>query len=147
MKKIGTIIIIAVLLFLIGLFVRPEKVIYLPKITGQVIDQNGNPIQNAVVARIEQNELNNNDYEKFKSQTDTTDLNGDFELSEKSKIKWFHTPLDLPFVYCYANFQVSKKGYDTYKTDYNAEENSKYNENLNACKEIVFKLKIILKKL
>ncbi|WP_179008494.1 carboxypeptidase-like regulatory domain-containing protein [Winogradskyella forsetii] len=147
MKKIGNIIIIAILLFLIGLFIRPEKVIYLPKITGQVIDQNGNPIQNAIVARIEEKELKNNDYELFKSQTDTTDLNGNFELSEKSKIEWFHTPLDLPFVYCYANFQVSKKGYDTYKTDYNAEENSKYNENLNACKGIVFKPKITLKKL
>ncbi|MEL0456164.1 hypothetical protein WJN01_08005 [Flavobacteriaceae bacterium SZ-1-7] len=152
MKKIGDIILICVLLFLIGMFFRPEKVIYVPKITGQVVDQNGKPIQNATVSRIEENEIKNeeyghNEYVQYKSQTVMTDLNGNFELTEKSKIDWFLTPLDLPFVYCYANFEVSKKGFETYKTDFNAEENSKFNESLNACKGIIFKPKITLKKL
>ncbi len=152
MKKLGDIIIICVLIFLLGMFIRPEKVIYEPKITGQVVDQNGNPIQNATVARVEENETKNKEYghyeyEQFKSQIVKTDLNGNFELSARSKIDWIHTPIDLPIVYCYANFEVSKKGYETYKTKYNAEENCKFNENLNACKGIVFKPKIKLKKL
>jgi len=152
MKKIGNIILICVLIFLIGLFIHPEKVIFKPRITGLVVDQNGNPIQNAIVERIEEREKKNKEdgyyeYEQFKSQIVKTDINGNFELAEKSKIDWLHTPIDLPFVYCFANFEVSKKGYKTYKTEYNTEENTKFNENLNACKGIVFKPKIILKKL
>jgi hypothetical protein len=57
MKKAGNIILICVLIFLVVLFVHPQKVIYEPKIIGQVVDQNGNPIQNAIVARIEKNEI------------------------------------------------------------------------------------------
>tara|TARA_R110002049_G_scaffold295948_3_gene483755 strand:- start:4998 stop:5456 length:459 start_codon:yes stop_codon:yes gene_type:complete len=152
MKKIGNIIFFCVLIFLVGLFIHPKKVIYEPKITGQVVDQNENPIQNATVSRIEENEIKNKEfghyeYKEFKSQIVKTDINGNFTLTEKSKIDWFHTPLDLPFVWCYANFEVSKKGYETYKTEYNAEKNSKFSENLNACKGIEFKSKIILKKL
>ncbi|WP_040757391.1 hypothetical protein [Winogradskyella psychrotolerans] len=57
MKKAGNIILICVLIFLVGLFIHPKKVIYEPKIIGQVVDRNGNPIQNAIVARIEENEI------------------------------------------------------------------------------------------
>ena len=152
MKKVRNIILICVLIFLVGLFVRPEKVIYEPKIIGQVVDQNGNPIQNATVERIEKNEIKNREIryyedEELKSQIIKTDINGNFMLTEKSKIYWLHTPIDLPFVWCYANFKVSKEGYETYKTEYNAEKNSKFNENLNGCKDIEFNPRIKLKKL
>ncbi|WP_299110949.1 hypothetical protein [uncultured Winogradskyella sp.] len=119
---------------------------------GKVVDQNGNPIQNATVARIEKNEIKNKEFgyyqdEEFKSQIIKTDINGNFVLTEKSEINWLHTPIDLPFVWCYANFEVSKEGYETYKTGYNAEKNSKFNENLNGCKDIEFNPRIELKKL
>lgn len=47
MKKAGKIILILVILF-----IHPEKVIYEPKI----VAQNGNPIENGIVARIEESE-------------------------------------------------------------------------------------------
>ena len=119
---------------------------------GKISDQNGKPIENATVSRIEEKSWKNKEFgyienEKFKSQIVKTDINGNFELKEKSKIKWIHPPFELPFVWCYANFEVSKKGYETFKTEYNEEKNSKFNENLNACKGIEFKPKIKLKKL
>ncbi len=143
MKKISNVILICALLFLIGLFIRPEKVVYAPKITGQVIDVNGNPIQDAIVSRIEENEMD----EVFKSQVVRTNSSRNFELPEKAKIEWLHTPLDLPFVWCYANFEVSKNGYKSYKTGYNLEENSTFNENQNGCKDIEFNPRITLEKL
>ena len=152
MKKFRTIILTCVSILFIGIFIHPKKVVYEPKIIGKVIDQNGNPIENAIVSRIEEKSRKNKEdgfyeYVKYKSQTAKTDINGNFELKEKSKIDWFHTPLDLPFVWCYANFEVSKKGYEEYSPEYNAEENSKFNDDLNACKEIEFNQKIVLKKL
>jgi len=152
MNKSWKIILICILLLFIGIFIHPEKVIYEPKIVGKISDQNGKPIKNATVVRIEEKSWKNKEfgyyeYEKFKSQTVKTDMNGNFELKEKSKIDWIHPPFELPFVWCYANFEVSKEGYETFKTEYNEEKNSKFNENLNACKGIEFKLEIILKKL
>ena len=152
MNRKKKIILICVLLIFIGIFVHPEKVIYKPKIIGKISDQNGKPIENATVSRIEEKSWKNKEFgyienEKFKSQIVKTDINGNFELKEKSKIKWIHPPFELPFVWCYANFEVSKKGYETFKTEYNEEKNSKFNENLNACKGIEFKPKIKLKKL
>ncbi|WP_298237306.1 hypothetical protein [uncultured Algibacter sp.] len=152
MKKVRNIILIFVLIFLVGLFIHPKKVIYAPKIIGQVVDQNGNPIQYATVVRIEKNEIENKEFgyyehKQFKSQIIKTGINGDFVLTEKSKIDWLHTPIDLPFVWCYANFEVSKEGYETYKTEYNANKNSKFNDNQNACKDIEFNPRIVLKKL
>ena len=152
MTKSSKIILICVLALLTGIFIHPEKVIYMPKIIGKVTDQNGNPIENATVLRIEEKSWKNKDFgyyenEQYKSQIVKTDVNGNFELTEKSKIEWFHTPFDLPFVWCYANFEVSKKGYENYNPEYNLEENSKFNDNLNACEGIEFKPRIILKKL
>ena len=47
------------LIFIIGLFIRPQKVIYEAKISGKVIDENGIPIKNAVVSRIEEKRWKN----------------------------------------------------------------------------------------
>lgn len=150
MEKALKIISICIMSFFISLFIHPKKVIYEPKISGKVVDQNENPIQNAIVARIEENEIKNNEfghyeYEEFKSQIVKTDINGNFVLNEKSKIDWLHTPIDLPFVWCYANFEISKDGFITYRTEF--DDHCEFNENLNACKGIVFNPKIILKRL
>ena len=151
MKKNRKIILICILLLFIGIFIHPEKVIYEPKIVGKVIDQNGKSIENATVARIEEKSWKNKEfgyyeYEKFKSQIVKTDINGNFELTEKSRIDWIHNiPFHLPFVWCDTEFEVSKNGFETYRTEFG--EYEEYNENLNACKGIEFKPKITLKKL
>lgn len=78
---------------------------------------------------------------EFKSQTVNTDKNGNFFLEEKSRIDWFHTPLDLPFAWCNADFEVSKNGYKTYKTKFGEYQSFK-KENCYACEQIEFKPKI-----
>tara|TARA_R110002049_G_scaffold181968_1_gene349413 strand:- start:43 stop:498 length:456 start_codon:yes stop_codon:yes gene_type:complete len=151
MKKKKKIIYPFILLIFIGIFIHPERVIYIPKIEGKILDPKGNPIENATVSRIEEKSWKNEEfgyyeYEKFKSQTVKTDKNGKFELAEKSRIEWIHnTPFHLLVVLCYAEFEVSKTGYETYKTEYG--EFEKENKNYNACKGIEFKAEIILKKL
>ena len=89
MNRKKKIILICVLLIFIGIFVHPEKVIYKPKIIGKISDQNGKPIENATVSRIEEKSWKNKEFgyienEKFKSQIVKTDINGNFELKEKS---------------------------------------------------------------
>lgn len=81
----------------------------------------------------------------IKSQTIKTDENGNFFLEQKSRIDWFHTPLDLRIVWYYADFEISKKGYKTYKTKFDVF-SSYRKDNCYACEEIEFKPKIILKK-
>jgi len=150
MKKNRKIISICILLIFIGIFIHPEKVVYQPKLTGKVTDQNGKPIERATVARIEGKSWKNKEfgyyeYEEFKSQIVKTDLNGNFELSEKSKINWVHNiPYFLPISWCHTEFEVSKKGFKTYKSQYG--DFDEYNDSLNYCKGIEFKSKIILKK-
>jgi len=151
MKKAKKIILMLVSILFIGFFIHPEKIIYEPKIIGQVIDENGNPIENAIVARIEGKHWKNKEFgyyesEEYKSQTVKTDINGNFELAEKSRIDWIHNiPFVLPFCWCNTEFEVSKIGFETHKTEFG--DFSEYNENLNACKGIIFTPKITLKKL
>lgn len=151
MKKYRKIILIGILLLLIGIFIHPKKVIYEPKIIGKVIDQSGNPIENATVSRIEEKHWKNKEHgyyesEEFISESINTDGNGNFVLNEKSRIDWIHNiPFVLPLAWCNTEFEVSKNGFKTYRTEF--DDYSEYNENLNACKGIEFKPKIILKKL
>lgn len=151
MKKRSTKIIFGVLIILIfGLFIRPQKIIYEAKISGKVVDENGIAIKNATVSRIEEKRWKNKEWgyeehSEFKSQTIKTDENGNFFLEQKSRIDWFHTPLDLPIVWCYADFEISKKGYKIYKTKFD-DFSSYRKDNCYACEEIEFKPKIILKK-
>ena len=138
------------LIFIIGLFIRPQKVIYEAKISGKVIDENGIPIKNAVVSRIEEKRWKNKqwgyeEHSEYKSQTTKTDDNGNFFLEQKSRIDWFHTPLDLPFAWCYADFEISKNGYETFKTKFD-EYKSYKKDGCYACEKIEFKPKITLKK-
>lgn len=148
--KFLSILIILFFILIIGLIFHPKRIVYEPRIIGQVIDQNGNPVTSAFVSRIEEKEPKNKkfgyyEYIEYKSQIVKADSNGKFELAEKSKIDWIHLLFELPFVWCCANFEVSKVNYVTYKTKF--DDYTEYNENLNACKGIVFKPKIILKKL
>ncbi|WP_434979135.1 hypothetical protein [Daejeonia sp. YH14] len=151
MKKPVTKVILGIFLILIiGLFIRPQKVIYEAKISGKVIDENGIPIKNASVSRIEEKRWKNKkwgyeEHSEYKSQTVKTDQNVNFFLDQKSRIDWFHTPLDLPFAWCYADFEVSKEGYKTYKTKFD-DYKSYRKEGCYACEEIEFKPKITLKK-
>lgn len=148
MTKTRKIILICIVILFVSLFIHPKKIIYQPKIIGKVIDQKGNPIKNATVSRIEENRSKNKEFgylefEEFKSQIVKTDLNGDFELTEKSRIDWIH--FHLPFAWCNTEFEVSKNGFETYRTKFGDFE--EYNEDLNACKGVEFSPKIILKKL
>lgn len=149
MKRKNKIILAIFLVFLILLFIRPQKVIYEPKVTGKIIDENNKPIPNATVSSIQENETKNKEYgyyeyDDYISQTVKTDINGNFELSEKSRIDWFHTPLDLPIVWCYSDLQVRKDGFKTYRTKFG--ELKEYNYECRACKKIEFRPTIILKK-
>ena len=150
MKKSTKIFLTVLLILIIGIFIHPSKVIYVPKITGKVIDENGNPLKDAIVSRIEELETVNKkwgyyEYTKYKSQTTKTDENGNFQLAEKSRIEWLHTPLDLPFAYCYGNFEVEKDGFKTYRTKFGEYEQF-HKANCYACEEIEFKPVITLKK-
>jgi hypothetical protein len=150
MKKSTKIFLTVLLILIIGIFIHPSKVIYVPKITGKVIDENGNPLRDAIVSRIEELETVNKkwgyyEYTKYKSQTTKTDENGNFQLAEKSRIEWFHTPLDLPFAYCYGNFEVEIDGFETYRTKFGEYEQF-HKANCYACEEIEFKPIITLKK-
>jgi hypothetical protein len=150
MKKSTKIFLTAVLILIIGIFIHPSKVIYVPKITGKVIDENGNPLRDAIVSRIEELETVNKkwgyyEYKKYKSQTAKTNENGNFQLAEKSRIEWLHTPLDLPFAYCFGNFVVEKDGFKTYRTKFGEYEQF-HKANCYACEEIEFKPVITLKK-
>ena len=150
MKKSTKIFLSVLLILIIGIFIHPSKVIYVPKITGKVIDENGNPLKDAIVSRIEELETVNKkwgyyEYTKYKSQTTKTDENGNFQLAEKSRIEWLHTPLDLPFAYCYGNFEVEKDGFKTYRTKFGEYEQF-HKSNCYACEEIEFKPVITLKK-
>lgn len=108
MKRKNKIILAIFLVFIILLFIRPQKVIYEPKVIGKIIDENKKPIPNAIVSSIQEERTKNKkygyyDFREYISQTVKTDINGNFELSEKSRIDWFHTPLDLPIVWCYSD--------------------------------------------
>lgn len=150
MKKSTKIFLTVLLILIIGIFIHPSKVIYVPKITGKVIDENGNSLKDGIVSRIEELETVNKkwgyyEYTKYKSQTTKTDENGNFQLAEKSRIEWLHTPLDLPFAYCYGNFEVEKDGFKTYRTKFGEYEQF-HKANCYACEEIEFKPVITLKK-
>ena len=150
MKKSTKIFIAVFLILVIGIFIHPSKVIYIPKITGKVIDENRNPLKGAIVSRIEELETVNKkwgyfEYTKYRTQTTKTDQNGNFQLEEKSRIEWIHTPLDLPFAYCYGNFEIEKVGYKTYQTKFGEFEQF-HKANCYACEKIEFKPIITLKK-
>lgn len=150
MKKSTKIFLTIFLILIIGIFIHPKKVVYVPKITGKVTDENGNAIRNAIVSRIEELETVNEkygyfDYTKYKSQTTKTDENGNFQLTEKSRIKWIHNPLALPIAWCFGNFEIEKNGYKTYQTKFN-EFRKFHEENCYACDKIEFKPIITLKK-
>jgi hypothetical protein len=151
MKKAIKIILTIILIFFIGLFIRPQKVFYEAKIIGKVIDEAGNPISDAIVYRIEKEyyinkEIGSNESKEYKSQSVRTDKNGNFKLDEKSRIEWFHTPLDLPFVWCYGNFEIKKNGFNNYKTKF-GELKQFRKEKCYACENIEFNPVIILRKL
>lgn len=151
MKKRKKIVFIVLLLIFVGIFIHPERIVYEPKIEGKVLNLEGKPIENATVSRIEEKSWKNEkfgyyEYEEFISQTVKTDKNGKFELTEKSRIEWIHNmPFHLLVVLCNAEFEVSKSGFETYRTEYG--EFEEQNKNHNACKGIEFKAEIILKKI
>ena len=78
MKKSTKTFLTILLILIIGIFIHPKKVVYVPKITGKVIDEKGNAIKDAVVSRIEESSSVNGkygyfDYTRYESQTTKTD--------------------------------------------------------------------------
>lgn len=150
MKRIFKIILAIIIVFITLLFIRPQKVIYEAKITGKLIDENKKPIFNATVYRIEEEyfideKIGSNESTELRTESVKTDKNGNFYFQEKLRIDWFHTPLDLPIAYCYANFEIEKSGYELYKTKFGEFEQYK-KENCYACEKVEFKPIITLKK-
>lgn len=149
MKRSTKTFLTILLILIIGIFIHPKNVVYVPKITGKVIDENGNAIKDAVVSRIEELSSVNEKYgyfdcKKYESQTTKTDKNGSFQLTEKSRTEWIHNPLSLPIAWCFGNFQIEKVGYKTYQTKF-GEFRQFHKDNCYACEQIEFKPIIILK--
>lgn len=149
MKRRYKIILIIFSILIITLFIHPSKIIYEPKVVGKILGENNKPIPNATVSSIQENETINEEYGYYEhkdhiSQTVKTDINGNFELSEKSRIDWFHAPWDLPIVWCRSDLQVRQNGFKTYRTKFG--EYEKYNYKCRACKNIEFRPIVILKK-
>ena len=150
MKIIIKIFLTIILIFVISLFIRPQKVFYEGKIIGQVIDENKKPISDAIVYRIEEEyyineKIGSNESRELRTESVKTDKNGNFKFYEKSRIDWFHTPLDLPIGYCSADFEIEKSGYKTYKTEFD-EFRQFHKENCYACEKIEFKPVVTLKR-
>lgn len=147
MIKVLKVISLIILIILIVLFIHPQKEYYEGKVIGKIIDENGIPISNAIVTRIEEKSSKNKEhgyfeYTKFKSQTVISDLNGNFQLDEKSRIYWFHSPFDLLAIRCDANFEIEKVGYETYQT-----KNGEFKQVKKYISEkVIFKPIIVLKK-
>ena len=149
MKKPFKIFLIIIIIFISLLFIRPQKVIYEANIIGKVIDENNNPISNATIYRIEKeyyinNKIGSNESRDLRTESVKSDKNGNFKFNEKSRVDWFHTPLDLPIAYCYAEFEIEKNGYEFYKTKFGEYEQYRI-ENCYACEKVLFKPIITLK--
>ena len=89
---------------------------YEANVEGKVIDENNKPVINATVYRIEKEyyidkEIGSNESRDLRTESTKTNENGNFKFYEKSRIDWFHTPLDLPIVHCNAEFEIEKSGY------------------------------------
>lgn len=148
MKKSTKIFFLILLILIIGIFVHPQKVIYEANVNGKVVDENNKPVINATVYRIEKEyyineEIGSNESRDLRTESVKTDKNGNFNFYEKSRIDWFHTPLDLPIGYCYAEFEIEKSGYEFYKTKFGEFEQYRI-ENCYACEKVLFTPIIIL---
>jgi hypothetical protein len=144
MKK-RIIIGIFTLTILVFLITKPEYVKYQAEVYGEVLNENGKPISNAEISRIEEIISSHPEFgyevrTPYKSDKTYSDENGKFTLESKSK---------LAFTWnlgwrkdCELNLEVEKNGFLTYKS----KENEWIIENeFNFCNQKVFKLKIILK--
>ncbi len=150
MKKSTKIFFLIFLILIIGIFIHPQKVIYEANVEGKVLDENTNPVINATVYRIEKEyyineKIGSNESKDLRTESVKTDKNGNFKFYEKSRIDWFHTPLDLPIGYCYAEFEIEKNGYKFYKTKFGDFQQYRI-ENCYACEKVLFKPIITLKK-
>ncbi len=149
MKNSTKIFLIIILILIIGIFIHPRKVIYEANIEGKVIDENNKPVFNATVHRIEKEyyiykEIGSNESKDLRTESAKTDKHGNFKFDKKSRIDWFHTPLDLPIGYCYAQFEIEKSGYEFYKTKFGEFEQYRI-KNCYACEKVLFKPIITLK--
>lgn len=149
MKKSTKIFLTVFLILIIGIFIHPQKVIYEANIIGKIIDGNNKPVFNATVYRIEKEyylneKIGSNESRDLRTESTKTDKYGNFKFYEKSRINWFHNPLDLPVAYCYAEFEIEKSGYEFYKTKFGEFEQYR-TEHCYACEKVLFKPIITLK--
>jgi hypothetical protein len=145
MKK-RIIIGIFTLTILVFLITKPEYVKYQAEVCGEVLNENGKPISNAEISRIEEKISSHPEFgyevrTPYKSDKTYSDENGKFTLKSKSELaftwnKGFRKDCEL-------NLEVLKNGYLTYKS----KENEWNIENeFNLCNGKEFKPKIMLKK-
>ena len=151
MKKSTKIFLSILLILIIGIFIHPQKVIYQANIEGKVVDEQNKPVQNATVYRIEKEyyideKIGSIESRDLRTESVKTGKNGNFKFNEKSRIDWFHTPLDLPIVHCYAEFEIEKSGCQFYKSKFGEFEQYRI-EDCYACEKVLFKPFIILKTL
>jgi hypothetical protein len=150
LKKTLKSVLFVIILLIVILFIRPQRIYNEPKITGKVLDKNNKPIVCAKVYRITKVSKKNKDYGYFETIEEytgeaNTDNNGNFIIEKDSYIKWFQTPFDLKTTYCCTKIEVNKDGYVAYISD---DKNFEIIDNENvACKGIEFKPKITLEKI
>lgn len=150
MKKPTKVALIILLILMVGVFIHPRKVIYQANVQGKVTDKNNQPVAGAIVYRIKNEYFKNKEIgsiecKELQTESVRTDKNGNFKLHEKSRIDWLHSPLDLPVGYCHASFEIEKKGFITYKTEF-GEFRQFRKKDCYTCEEIEFKPIIILKR-
>jgi len=134
------------ILALVFVITKPEYVKYQAEVTGVIINENGKPISNAKISRIEEKinyhpEFGYEVRTPYKSDKAYTDENGKFTLKSKSELiftwnKGFKKDCDL-------NLQIEKNGFLTYIS----KENEWNIENaFDFCNQTMFKLRITLKR-
>lgn len=149
MKYLKNSLIITFIILVVIFFVHPRKIYTEPKISGKVVDQEGKPLRGVKIYRI--SEYNSAIKNTTDNETDftitgctRTDENGCFVISEMSKLKWFHNPLDLPVLYCGVKVKAIRNGYEVYESK--KDEFITYENSNIGCKGLAYETLIIMKK-
>ncbi len=133
-------------MLLSGCVIYPEREVITPLIQGVVTDTLGNPVSGATVNRVQSRRVYETKYkytsEKYIADTGVTDSNGMFILLPATEIDWWHQIMDLPFVWCYGDFEVTHPDFQTHKTEFG--DFSFFNEDSVGCKGVKFEPKISL---
>ena len=146
-KRLSIGIFTLTILVLVFVITKPEYVKYQAEVYGEILNEDGKPISNAKISRIEEKISSHPEFgyevrTPYKSEITYSDENGKFTLKSKS---------ELAFTWnkgwrkdCELNLEVEKKGFLNYKSK---EKEWVIENEFNLCNEKVFKPKITLKRI